>query len=892
MSLSSDEFEKSKRAFDELKASMAQGVKIQKDMEKGLTSYSKALINIAEQQKNILHLEQQLANETAKVEKMKKDIATKEAANRDKIERWQKLYETGSERTRAIAEKHLNILNAQTAELKTQLEIEEGLLKASRNYLEVQKKNLEVAKQSAKEASLLLATMKSLTKLPGLGKKWGFDKMKSWGLFEMDKELRNAARSMNVGAKDFKSFSNDINKAGESTVKWGVNTKDLAKMQQGYSEAIGRSVMLTEDGNKAMALMAEGTGLGAEFAVQMATEMDKFGASVETSKDLVAATIKQAGRLGVNGAAASKKLVSLLKLSQTYVFKGGQKALDKMAADAERLKLDLEGAAGMAEKVMRPEGAVETAALLTTMGGEFAKLGDPFQLMFKARNDFAGFAKDLGKASAEFVEYNEQTKSFDIKGGLARDRMLEISKITGIQMDKLQEMAVAEKKLQMVQANAPSGIVSEEDKALVASLTQIGKNGELMIKMPGKDPFSIDKLNASMLKEYKQKQQDLEKAAEQSRTFDEVVTDLIMSLKQTLLPFVQELKDGFGKRIQNLIEEWKQNGFYQSLKDFAKLAGKLASSIGKFIIENPITSLILWKGFDIATWIANGVALGKGFMMTAGGMGAMGRGASGVAAGGTGFMGMGGSAMSRGAATLNRFGGNKTMARLAGGTSRFAAGSMGSVVGGAGLGLAGMGLNALRGDENSAAYNSSTGKALGVGSSALAGAGMGMMFGPWGALIGGLLGAGKGVYDEYMTTQTEVPVYNDALVASNGKNNGGPGTIVKFNPHDKFLSVNDALIAGTNAGANNKLYDQLTGKEKSKKGGSGSKINGTYTHIVEIKGIQNADAFAKMIVDAVINDPSNTRKVNIATKKSQSADINYGKTTGKPKSPLKGTNSR
>ena len=76
-------------------------------------------------------------------------------------------------------------------------------------------------------------------------------------------------------------------------------------------------------------------------------------------------------------------------LGQTYVFNGGIKGLRTMAADAVRLKLDIEGIAGLADKVMRPEGAVETAALLTTMGGEFAKLGDPFQLMFKARNDFA-----------------------------------------------------------------------------------------------------------------------------------------------------------------------------------------------------------------------------------------------------------------------------------------------------------------------------------------------------------------------------------------------------------------------------------------------------------------------------------------------------------------------
>ena len=883
MSLSSDEFKNSKAAFEELKQSMAQGLRIQEDMEKGLVNYAKALKNIYEQQQNINFLEEELKKNVAKVEELKQSIADKEKANSKEIERWQKLYRKGTKKQKEEAKKHLDILTKQTEELKKQLALEEALLDDNKKYLENQKKNLEQTKQIASGFTKIKATMNSLAKMPGFAKKWGFDKMKSWGIFEIDKELRNAARSMNVGAKDFKSFSNGINKAAETTVAWGVNTKDLAKMQQGYSEAIGRSVVLTEEGNKAMALMAEGTGLGTEFAIQMASEMDKFGGSAETAKDLVAGTIKQAGKMGVNGAAASKKLVSLLKLSQTYVFKGGQEGLKNMAADAERLRLDLEGAAGMAEKVMRPEGAVETAALLTTMGGEFSKLGDPFQLMFKARNDFAGFAKDLGKASAEFVEFNKQTGTFDIKGGLARDRMLEISKITGIQMDKLQEMAVAQKKLDMIRAKSPAGIVSDEDKELVASLTQIGKDGELMIKMPGKDPFNIDKLDANMLKEYKRKQQDLEAAAEQARTFDEVVTDFIMSLKQTLLPYVQELKDGFGKRIQELITDWRENGFYEKLKGFAKGAGQIVSAIGKFLIDNPFITLTAWAGLKALTWFNNGIALGKGFNMVA----SAGRGpAGGVGSSGTGFMGLGGSRMSRSAATLNRFGGNKTMAKLAGGGSRFAAGSMGSVVGGAALGLGGMGLNAMRGDENSDFYNSTGGKWLGVGSAALSGAGMGALAGPWGALIGGLIGAGVGAFNEFGGEDPKPIRYDDALISSDGKHSNGPGTRIQFNPHDKFMSFDDVMIAGTNAGANNKLYEQITGKDSNND--SKTDVSGKINHDINISVSPDKD-FGEVLVNALISNPVKLSELDRALRKQNNSDRGGGKQSGKPKPNLTGS---
>lgn len=898
MSLNSEEFGKSKKAFDDLKLSMSQARKIQDDMNKGLGQYAETLKNIAEQQKNINYIEDKLAKTAAKVNELKANLEKEEEKRRTKIDEWKKRYETGSKEQKKIAKQHLKILIDETAELREQLAVQEGVLKNGNKHLKIQKENLEATKLATKEANIYLATWRSLGKLPGFAKKWGLDKLKGWGVFEMDKEIRNAARSMNVGNKDFEAFSKNISRASQSTVAWGVNAKELAKMQQGYSEAIGRSVELTEEGHKAMALMAEGTGLGTEFAVQMATEMDKFGASAKTAKDLVAGTVKQAGKVGVNGAAASKKLVSLLKLSQTYVFKGGQEGLKKMASDAERLKLDLEGAAGMAEKVMRPEGAVETAALLTTMGGEFSKLGDPFQLMFKARNDFAGFAKDLGKASSEFVEFNEQTGAFDIKGGLARDRMLEISKITGVQMDKLQEMAVAEKKLQMVQSKMPTGITSQEDKELIASLTEVGKGGELMIKLRGKDPLNIDQLTPKMLEQYKLDQNTLEESALQARTFAEVVEDLITSLKQTLLPFVDGLKTSLGVPLQELMKDWHTNGFYDKLEGWGRKAGELLIGLGKFakvvggwVAEWPRLSAALYLLFGPTKWLINGRLLGQGFMSVTGGVGGRGSVSGGKS---PSTFAMGGASSGRGGSGFGadyremRKGniGRMNSMRMATQANKW---GMGARLGaGVGLGLGAYGLDAMRGDENSGDYNSAGGKALGIGSSALSGAAAGMMFGgPWGALAGGLIGGGIGAYNEFTKPEAGGTTHikqDDALISSNGKNKGGPGTRIEFNPHDKFMSFDDVMIAGTNAGANNKLYEDITGK--SGKGSKNVNHSGKVNHAGEITLKLDNSEIGKVVLKYIKDNPIAGRKITEEVSKTMSIGSG-GKQPPGPKSQWK-----
>jgi hypothetical protein len=131
---------------------------------------------------------------------------------------------------------------------------------------------------------------------------------------------------------------------------------------------------------------------------------------------------------------------------------------------------------------------------------------------------------------------------------------------------------------------------------------------------------------------------------------------------------------------------------------------------------------------------------------------------------------------------------------------------MGSMAAGAGLGLAGMGLDYGRSKMDNP--ESTGGKLLGVGSSALKGAGMGMMFGPWGAAIGGVLGGLYGAYNEFKSKGEEA-----SEKVKNIGNGGGATSIndgVVFNPRDKFMKVNDGMmVAGTNVNGNKQLAQTL-----------------------------------------------------------------------------------
>ena len=103
-----------------------------------------------------------------------------------------------------------------------------------------------------------------------------------------------------------------------------------------------------------------------------------------------------------------------MKLATTYRFKGGMQDIERLSKTMIRLRTDMQSIAGFAEKVFRPEGAIEAAAQLQVLGGNMAMLGDPFMLMSKARNDMAGFAEEVLKATKFTGMWDAQSQTFEL----------------------------------------------------------------------------------------------------------------------------------------------------------------------------------------------------------------------------------------------------------------------------------------------------------------------------------------------------------------------------------------------------------------------------------------------------------------------------------------------
>ena len=697
-----------------------------------------------------------------------------------------------------LEEEKLKLLVKQTEELREQGSV---LVK---NLKEVNKYNLLIAKSGA-------GLVKTLGSLPDLYKK-GVGELKNLGLLDMAKATKTAALQMGIFSKQSEGFTQNIRKASIDTNQIGVNLEELAKMQASYSEELGRTVILSQQGLQAMAEMAKASGLGAEGAAKMAADMELQGISAERTRDFTEQTMNDAHKMGLNTSKVMKNIAGNMKMLNKYNFKGGVAGLAKMGKTATKLGVDMNMVAGMADKLFDIEGAVDMSAQLQVMGGEWSKLADPFKLMYMARNDMEGLMESMGKAAEASVTFNKANGEMSISA-YEMHKLRKIAEQTGVSYE---ELATAGKNARKyTEIKKQMGFTFDKETQEFIANTATFKDGKASIMINGEPKLvsQLTKIDKDAIKAQITQKQTMKEMAEQSMNFDEQLTNLINSLKVAALPLIDSLNKELIPKIKGLFDKMKKEDWFGKIGEFAKTVGTVVGKIAGFIIEFPAV-LAAAPLLKAAMWVANGYSLAKGFMMGTKGFGASGGG------GDTGFSGGGnmltnllkggkkggmGRNMMAGITKLGRKGGFG----FGGGMDLASSLGKGMKVGG-GLGLAGLGLDIGRGfldDENS-----DVGKAMGIGSSAASWAGTGAMIGSvipglgtaLGGAIGGVLGAGKGVYDEYFS--------DEAKARDRKRSFGMDDGIIHFNEKDKFMKVNDGtMIAGTNENGNKKLAESMNG---------------------------------------------------------------------------------
>jgi hypothetical protein len=738
-----------------LQNELEERAKLQAEINSGLEGYLKGLEKV------------RTLNETLKQYDIDRGLLIQEQT------RLNNLILNGTVKQQKEAKKELKILKEKLGLLNN---IEKKLKKERDRYAEIVKE-AKLLKMTLTQAGV--ATAKGLAKTIGnLPSIIANSTSRLKDLFEMDKSIKTSALQMGILSKQSISFRDNIKDASFQTNAFGVGVAELAEMQASYSENLGRTVILSKQGLHDMAAMAKATGLGADGAGEMAAALDSQGLSASRTKDFIEQTMNDSHKMGINATKVVKNIQQNIKMLNKYSFRNGSKGLGKMAETATRLGVDMESVGSMAEKLFNIEGAVDMSAQLQVMGGEWAKLADPFKLMYMAREDPNALLQQTAEAAA---------KSFHYANGEFTISAMEIQKLkivaeqTGQEYDKLAESGKNAAKFAFIRKQISFTFDDPEMQKFIEN-SAVLEDGKATIQLES-GPKLVSQLNASdkkSLDALMKEKASLEKRAMESQTFDDKLTNLINTVKTAFLPVVEGINsvlspfvdklfgpkgDDFKKELKELgvsighLVEWGA-GFVKGVAEFALMLGP------KGVFWTIMGAKGLGMIFDGAKWLLQGLMLAKGFRMgTKGfGMGTYGNGASsswkpgqqgpGAAAGGLGKM------------------------------AKFGGGALG--------GLAVGGIDAMNAE--------STQEGIGNVAGAVVLGGIGAIFaGPIGAMIGAQIGSSVG------------GMIGKSVADGNKRTSINDG-VVSFNKNDKFMKVDDStMIAGTNVNGNKDLAKVLSG---------------------------------------------------------------------------------
>jgi hypothetical protein len=316
----------------------------------------------------------------------------------------------------------------------------------------------------------------------------------------LDNSSKGLLRSMG-GVTDFTGkgadraaeFRNRIGEAQKLSLSMGGTLKDVTDAVDGLADGMGRMVNPTSEVLKDIIATGKAFGMTTTESAKMVTDFVKFGGTQKEALKTMKGIADEARKTGVNTAAYMKAVQSGLKMANGFGFKSGIEGLKTMAKQAAMLRSSIEGlgAKQLQNKILDPEGAIQTAAGFQMLGGAVGKLADPFQLMHMAQTDMAGLQAELVKSTKSSFAFNKETGKFDAS---TQDlyRLRQQAELTGGDFDQMVEAGKEAAKLDFLSNAIDLDSLSEAQQGLVSSLAEIDKNGKVTVDIPGFDEGTAD----------------------------------------------------------------------------------------------------------------------------------------------------------------------------------------------------------------------------------------------------------------------------------------------------------------------------------------------------------------------------------------------------------------
>lgn len=310
----------------------------------------------------------------------------------------------------------------------------------------------------------------------------------------------STSRQLGQSAEFARSIEGELGSAVNNIVRMGGGTKDVLDLFKSVQESLGKTVFLSQQFYE-NAFALKQAGVDPKTINTFSQFFDTVGGGFTRATEQQINLVNQAKSYGLNTGQFLSSVGEKLNIVNKYGFPKGVDDLAKMVGQSKMLGDTMKIAEGIADKIMdSPEEAYSMAAQLQTIGGSFAQLGDASRLLFMAQNDLQGLNKEIINASAAMATFNKDSGQFELSTQ-ARLQIRQVAKTFGGDADAITQASLkAAKQAQILsQINPLKGFqnLSEEQKAVLANVAEIGKGGSITIK--GKDIGGLEQSSVENL---------------------------------------------------------------------------------------------------------------------------------------------------------------------------------------------------------------------------------------------------------------------------------------------------------------------------------------------------------------------------------------------------------
>ena len=347
----------------------------------------------------------------------------------------------------------------------------------------------------------------------------------------------------------------------ESIAEPVADFKELFSAMTQTAEAIGRATDHLSTAELQSAVMLKRFGIEG----QALSNFDTFGKSIGETDQFLTRLYSDVSKRGLSFKNVSKAVNDNLKMAQMHTFREGLEGLTRMAEKSVQLKFNMQQVGAVADKLSGFEDVMTASANLSVLGGPFAMLSDPMELMRESLSDTEQLAETLIGMFGGNAFWNQRTQQFDMDA-VTRQQMKAASSALGMSYEDAMNIAFNQARINKVDKQLNTGL-DETTADYIRNIAKINREGNAYVTLNGQD-INVSDLNNSHARQ-------LQKESEAKAAYDNAnLKDIWASttnIGEKLDQMLQYWQEKLGNWVYKIMLKFTGDPEYKAMEALSKI---------------------------------------------------------------------------------------------------------------------------------------------------------------------------------------------------------------------------------------------------------------------------------------------------------------------------------